>query len=55
MPKRDYSICEETQDARHVPRDGHPDAGEGFLTIECAACGQTTGYPIPPLDDITWD
>ena len=55
MTEHDYSICPDNPDGKHRPKDGwDPEQPAGFVTIECASCGQTTGYPIPPLEDITW-
>lgn len=55
MSERDYSICAETDDGKHRPRDGYdPEMPPGYATIECSACGQTTGIKIPSYDDIEW-
>lgn len=54
MAERDYSICPDTVDGKHRPRDGYDrEMPEGFLTVECSACGITTGVPIP--DYIEWN
>jgi len=52
----DYGWCKE-RDAEHdpVPAPVHDkDMPPGYFTIECAACHQTTGYPMPDPEDIDW-
>lgn len=52
----EYEYCVE-RDAEHdpIPAAAHDrEMPEGYLTIECAACGQTTGYPMPRPEDIDW-
>lgn len=55
LEEHDYDICPYMPDGRHVPRAGYdPEQSEGYATVECSACGQTTGIPIPPTEEITW-
>lgn len=54
----DYSRCDETEDHKHVPVPAavhDAEMPEGYFTVECEACHQTTGYPMPDAEDITWD
>jgi hypothetical protein len=54
MPEHDYNVCPETDDGKHQPRAGVDlDMPAGYLVVECAACFQTTGTPIP--DDLEWN
>ncbi len=57
MTERDYAYCVE-RDAEHdpVPAAVHdPEMPPGYFTIQCKACGQTTGYPMPDPEDIDWE
>jgi rRNA maturation protein Nop10 len=53
----DYSVCPDSLDGKHDPKpaDVHDrEMPDGYFTIECSQCGQTTGYPMPAAEDITW-
>ena len=59
--KHDYNVCdigmEIDGDEYHKPIPAPIADGEmpaGYLTIMCSRCGQTTGYPMPPADEIDW-
>lgn len=54
----DFSICSESDDGKHEPGPAFMhDVGmpEGYFTVECRRCRQTTGFPLPPPDEIVWD
>jgi hypothetical protein len=52
----DYRVCPCTKSGRHVPAAGYdPEMPTDHFTIQCEACSQTTGYPLPDYDDIEWD
>lgn len=55
---RDWNLCPE-RDAEHDPVIAFiqdPEMPKGYVTIECAACHQTTGVPFAMPDplDIDW-
>ena len=57
MTEHDYNVCPDTTDGVHVPRPAEMSDREmppGYFTVECAACGQTTGYPVPDPDELDW-
>jgi hypothetical protein len=54
----EYDWCAE-RDAEHDPRIAlmqDPEMPPGYVTIECAACHQTTGvaFDMPAAEDIDW-
>lgn len=54
----DFSVCPVATDGKHSPSPATVHDREmpaGYLTIECALCGQTTGYPMPEPEEVTWD
>lgn len=63
--QRDYNVCAETDDGRHVPKMGPPDSffdepgqyreGDIWVNIECAACGITTAARIMGADNLEWN
>lgn len=55
---RDYRFCEDNSDGKHGPivaADDQTDCAEGFVRIQCDACGTTTGIPLPPYERIEWN
>ena len=58
MVEHDYAVCPESEDGKHAPIPAFMhDTGmaEGYFTVECRECHQTTGFPMPRADEITWD
>lgn len=54
----DYEVCPE-RDAEHDPVIAlmqDPEMPKGYVTVECAACHQTTGvaFTMPDPLDIDW-
>jgi hypothetical protein len=55
--EHDYNICPESENGRHEPRAAlvsDRDMPAGYFTVECARCGQTTGYRMPDPQEIEW-
>jgi hypothetical protein len=54
---RDYSVCAETIDGLHVLVAGvDHEWSDTHVSIQCRACGTTTGYPIADIRDrLEWD
>lgn len=54
----EYEYCPE-RDAEHDPMPAQisdPDnVRAGYFTVECRACGQTTGVPMPAAEAVEWD
>lgn len=55
---RDYAFCPESSDGQHfpVPAAVHDtEMPDGYFTVECLRCHQTTGHPMPEPGEIRWD
>lgn len=55
---RDYSICTVNEDGKHGPiRAGiDPEIEDTHVSVECAACGVSTGFPIADfIDRVEWN
>lgn len=54
---RDWSVCPEHELGLHNPRPApihDREMPDGYFTIQCVNCGQTTGWPMPNPDEIDW-
>ncbi len=55
--QEDYAKCSQNADGKHTPEPASvhdQDMPEGYFTISCSGCLQTTGYPMPDAQDIDW-
>lgn len=53
----DYNICEVNENGKHGPIEANydPDIRDSHVSVACTACGLTTGYPLPDLEDLEWN
>jgi len=55
---RDYDVCTENPDGRHGPIEANwdPEIADTHVSVACAACGTTTGFPIAAFaPDLDWN
>jgi hypothetical protein len=56
--EHDYNICPDNEDGVHGPLVQNFDdyeISDGWVAIQCKACGVGTGVEIPPVSELEWN